>query len=100
MKKNNLDIKKFRIFHDNVLVEPVIVEERDGIIKPTLTENKPELGKVLSIGPGRWLESGDVVPMQVKVGETVYFNQYSSTKINLDGTTYYIVREEDIVGAR
>lgn len=99
MKKNKVDITKFNIFHDNVLIEALDVSEKDGIIRPRLYEDKPEIGTVISVGEGRMLESGKLAPMPIKKGNTVIFNKYSSTKINLDGKDFYIVRAEDVVGS-
>ena len=95
-----MDITKFRILHDNVLVKTFEIEKKDGIVKPSSYEDKPELGEVISKGPGHWLECGQLIEVEVDKGETVLFNKYSATKFNLDGYDYFIVRAEDIVGAR
>ena len=102
MKKknlNNIDPTKLRLFHDNVLIEAFEIESKDGIVNPSSYEDKPELGVVLSVGPGRVLESGEVISPQVKKNDIVLFNKYSPVKINVDGRDFYVVREEDIVGA-
>lgn len=97
-KQLNLDVASFNILNDNVFVKGIEIEERDGIIKPASYEDKPELGTVIKVGTGRILDSGTVVPLAVKPGDTVYFNKYSTTKFNFDGEDYFVVREEDIVG--
>ena len=86
-----MDITKFRILQDNVLVLGIEIEMVGKIKKSKSYENKPELGRVINIG--------DKITT-VKVGETVLFNKYSSTKYNLDGKDYFIVRAEDIVAAK
>lgn len=91
-------ITDFTILYDNVLVKGIEIEERDGIIKPAQYDDKPELGKVIAVGNGRIFDTGAVVPLQVQVDDTVYFNKYSHIKFNFDGEDYYVVREEDIVG--
>ena len=98
MKSNNFDITKFHILYDNVLVKAIEIEEKGGIIKPSSYENKPELGKIISVGHGRYFENGEIVPLIVKVGQVVLYNKYSATKFNLDGYDYFIIREEDIIG--
>lgn len=90
----------FTLLYDNVLVEQVEQEDVDesGIIRPQNYEDKPEIGKVLSIGKGRLFDNGTIVPLEVKVGDIVYFNKYSSVKVRLDTTDFFILREEDIQG--
>lgn len=90
----------FTLLYDNVLVEQYQVEDIDetGLVRPQNYEDKPEIGKVLSIGKGRLFDNGTVVPLDVKVGDLVYFNKYSSTKIRLGTIDYYMIREEDIQG--
>lgn len=96
--KPNLDIEKFNILYDNVFVRGIEIEERDGIVKPAQYDDKPEIGEVVRVGEGRIFDNGTIVPLKVKVGDTVYFNKYSTVKFNFDGKDYYVVREEDIVG--
>lgn len=98
MTKNKIDLTKFKIFGDNVLVKGIEIEETGGVIRPSSYENKPELGRVIAFGKGRILEDGTIIPQEVKRGDVVLFNKYSSTKFNLDGNDYFIVRMEDIVG--
>lgn len=97
-RKGNLDITAFNILYDNVFVKGIEIEERDGIIVPASYEDKPEIGLVIKVGEGRIFDNGNVIPLKVKEGDTVYFNKYSSVKFNFDGEDYFVVREEDIVG--
>ena len=97
MSKRNIDIKKFHILYDNVLIKSVGISERDGIIKPAQYEDKPEIGEVIGVGEGRIFDNGNIIPLKVKKGDTVFFNKYSSTKFNFDGEDIYIVREEDVI---
>jgi chaperonin GroES len=55
-------------------------------------------GKVIAIGKGKRLESGDVVALDVKVGDTVLFGKYSGTEVKVDGEDLLVMREEDIMG--
>lgn len=88
------------MLYDNILIEAVEIDEVDGVVRAATYDDKPEEGRVLSVGHGRIFESGQVVPLQVKVGEIVLFNKYASTKFNFEGKSYYVVREEDCVGHR
>mgnify|MGYP001575259050 CR=1 FL=1 len=97
-KTKNIDIKKFHILYDNVFVRGIDIEEKDGIIKPAQYEDKPEIGEVISVGEGRIFDNGTIVPLKVQPGDIVYFNKYSTTKFNFDGSDWYAVREEDILG--
>lgn len=95
-KQKVLKIEDFNILEENVLVKGIVVEERGGVYKPAQYDDKPELGLVIKVGTGRVLESGDSLPMKIQVGDTVYFNKYSSVKINLDGSDYFVIKEHDI----
>lgn len=92
-----LKITDFNVMYDNIFVRGIDVQEKDGIITPSNYEDKPELGEVLAVGEGRVFDNGNIVPLKVKVGDLVYFNMYSTTKFNLDGEDFYVVREEDVV---
>lgn len=94
---SKIDVSKFNILYDNVFVKGIRVEERDGIIKPAQYDDKPELGEVIKVGNGKLLDNGTVIPLSVKPGDTVYFNKYSTVKFNVDGSDFYVVRQEDIV---
>jgi chaperonin GroES len=83
---------------DNVLVEAVEPAVEEGIVRnPQQYGDKPEIGIVLSVGPGRVTEQGVKLPMTVFTGMVVLFNKYLATKFRLDGNDYYVVREDDIV---
>ena len=85
---------KIRPLADRVLVEPAQAEEKTagGIIIPDTAKEKPQKGTVVAVGPGKKDE-----PMTVKVGEEVLYGKYAGTEINIDGITYLIMRESDIV---
>lgn len=95
MKKINLI--NLKVLHDNVLIEPVEEESDDGVLRPVQYEDKAEIGVVVKVGPGRWLESGDLLNTTVKTGDLVQFNKYSPTKIKIEGKDYLYIREEDIL---
>jgi len=92
---------QFNYLYDNILIEPITldtVDEETGLIRPQGYEDKPEIGRVIAIGEGRIFDTGQIIPLRIKVGDIVYFNKYSSVKVRLDTTDYLICREEDIQG--
>ncbi|MDA8216966.1 MAG: co-chaperone GroES [Dehalococcoidales bacterium] len=84
---------------DRVLVRPKAREEttKSGIVLPDTAKEKPMEGSVVAIGTGRLLESGDRVPMEVKVGDSVLYSKYAGTEVKLDGEDHLILRESDIL---
>jgi chaperonin GroES len=92
-----LNASKLNVLGDNVFVEAIREKERAGVVRGITTDDKPELGTVLRVGPGRYTESGELIPTFVKPGMVVLFNQYTTTKFNIAGKNYYVLREEDIV---
>ncbi|MFO7310427.1 MAG: co-chaperone GroES [Bacillota bacterium] len=84
---------------DRVVVKPIEQEEKTkgGIVLPDTAKEKPQEGEVLAVGSGRLLENGQRVPLEVKVGDRVVFSKYGGTEIKLDGETYIILRESDIL---
>jgi chaperonin GroES len=84
---------------NRVVVEPLEQEEMTagGIVLPETAKEKPQKGKVLSIGPGDRDEDGKRIPMDVTVGDTVLFAKYSGTEIKMDGKKLLILRESDLL---
>ena len=82
-----------------VVVEPIEQEDitASGIVLPETAKEKPQRGKVLSIGPGDRDESGKRIMMDVSVGDTVLFAKYAGTEIKLDGKKLLILRESDLL---
>ncbi len=83
---------------DRVLVEPAAAETKtqSGIYIPDNAKEKPMQGKVVAVGPGKRSEKGDLIALDVKVGDTVLYGKYSGTEVAVDGKNYLIVRESDI----
>jgi chaperonin GroES len=82
-----------------VVVEPIEQEEvtPGGIVLPETAKEKPQKGKVLSIGAGDRDDEGKRIPLDVKVGDTVLYAKYSGTEIKLDSKKLLILREADIL---
>ena len=68
-----------------------------GIVLPDTSNEKPQEGSVLSVGPGRVLDSGKRVEMDVKAGDSVLFAKYAGTEVKLDGDEYLVIREGDLL---
>ncbi|MBE3549958.1 MAG: Heat shock protein 60 family co-chaperone GroES [Brockia lithotrophica] len=83
---------------DRVVVEPLEREERTagGIVLPDTAKEKPQEGRVVAVGPGRY-EDGKLVPMEVKVGDRVIFSKYAGTEVKVKDKEYLILREADIL---
>ena len=86
--------------HDRVLVErqEEATQTASGLFLPDSAKEKPARGTVRAVGAGRILDNGKVLPLQVKVGDTVVFGKYSGTEIKLEGAERLILREDDILG--
>ncbi len=85
---------------DHILIETIAQEEKtkSGILLPeTVEKEKPEQGKVVAVGSGKKTSSGNIIPLEVKVGDTVLFTKYSPNEIKINDKEYLIVREEDIL---
>ena len=84
---------------ERVVIRPVDAEETTagGIVLPDTAKEKPQRGKVLAVGPGRLLDSGERVAISVVVGDEVLFSKYGGTDIEVDGQEVKILRESDIL---
>lgn len=87
---------------DKVLVKPMSEEEgkktKSGIIIPeTIDKEKPEQGKVIAVGQGRMNDEGKLLPMKVKIGDTVLFSKYGPDEVKIDGEEYFILSEGSIL---
>ena len=91
---------KFRPLHDRVVVRRVEEETKTkgGIIIPDTAQEKPMQGEVIAVGPGGRDEQGKLIPIDVKVGETILFGKWSGTEVKIDGVEYLIMKESDIMG--
>ena len=91
---------KIRPLHDRVIVRRMEVERTSagGIVIPDSATEKPIQGEVIAAGNGKISESGDVRPLDVKVGDKVLFGKYAGTEVKVDGEELLVMREEDIMG--
>ncbi|MCB1827660.1 MAG: co-chaperone GroES [Coxiellaceae bacterium] len=89
-----------RPLHDRLVIERLEEERKSagGIVIPDSATEKPSQGKVVAIGPGKMLDDGKVIPLGVRVGETVLFGKYSGTEVKIGGKEMVVMREDDIMG--
>jgi len=87
------------------LQDRVLIKRRDpedttkgGIIIPDIAKEKPIQGEVVAIGNGRYLNNGNVVPPEIKVGDKVIFGKWSGNEVEIDGEQLLSVREDDVLG--
>ncbi|HOB87686.1 MAG TPA: co-chaperone GroES [Bacillota bacterium] len=84
---------------DRVVVKVLESEEKtaSGIVLPDKAKEKPQEGEVMAVGPGKVLENGTRLEMEVKVGDRVIFSRYAGTEVKVKGEEYLILRSDDIL---
>jgi chaperonin GroES len=88
-----------RPLHDRLIVSRVEEGEQKvgGIIIPDSAKEKPMQGTVVSAGKGKSKDDGNIIPLDVKAGDTILFGKYSGQEIKLDGEDYLIMREDEVL---
>jgi chaperonin GroES len=89
-----------RPLQDRIIVKRLEEESKTsgGIYIPDTAKEKPQKGEIIAVGKGKVTEDGKVLPIDVKVGDTVLFGKYAGTEIKIEGVDYLIMREDDILG--
>ena len=89
-----------RPLNDRVLVVRIgeIEKTPGGIFVPDTAKEKPQEGKVVAVGPGKWDNNGKRIPLEVKKDDRVLFGKYTGNEIKIDGVEHLIMREDDILG--
>lgn len=84
---------------DRVLVKPIEQDKtaRGGIIIPDTAKERPQEGEIISVGPGKIADSGELIAMSVKAGQKVLYGKYAGTEITIDGSEYLIMQESNIL---
>ncbi|MFM7084183.1 MAG: co-chaperone GroES [Hyphomicrobium sp.] len=90
----------FRPLHDRIVVKRINPEEKSagGIIIPDTAQEKPQQGEVIAVGRGTRNEKGEIVALDVKVGDVVLFGKWSGTEVKIDGQDLLIMKESDVMG--
>lgn len=84
--------------YNAVIVKPIELENTGNIIIPDIGNGKNEFGEVVSVGPGAYSNTGDLIPTQLKVGDLVLLPTMGFTKFDWEGETYYVGRETEVLG--
>jgi chaperonin GroES len=89
---------KVKPLADRIVIKPAQAEERTkgGIILPDTAKEKPVIGEVVAVGPGKVSDDGKKIIPEVKVGDKVLYGKYSGTEITIEGEEYLIMREADV----
>jgi chaperonin GroES len=93
---------KFRPLHDRVVIRRAEgdLKSKGGIIIPDNAKEKPQEGEVIAVGPGLRDESGKLIPLDVKAGDTILFGKWSGTEVKIDGEDLLIMKESRHHGRR
>jgi len=91
---------KLKPLDDRIIIKQLEAEEKTsgGIILPDTAKEKPQVGKVVEIGPGKLLDNGKRAKMTVKKKDEVVYAKYGGSEVEVDGEKYMILRESDIYG--
>ena len=91
---------KFKVFPlaDRVAIRPIEETEqmKGGLYIPDTAKEKPIQGEIIAVGPGR-REKGELVPLEVKVGDRVVYGKYSGTQVELEGEVIILIKESDVI---
>jgi chaperonin GroES len=84
---------------DRVVIRPKAKEEmtKSGLVLPDSAKEKPQEGEIVAVGPGRVLDNGQRLEMELKVGQAVLYAKYAGTEFKLEDDEYLILREADVL---
>ena len=84
---------------DRIVVEPLEAEQvtASGLVIPDPAKEKPQEGKVIAVGPGRFDDKGSRVPVDVKVGDVVLYSKYGGTEVKYSGEEYLVLSARDVL---
>jgi chaperonin GroES len=91
---------KLQPLEDRIVVRPAEAEETtiSGLVIPDTAKEKPQQGEVIAAGPGRRAEqSGEIIPLDIAVGDTVVYSKYGGTEITIDGEDLLIHSSRDVL---
>lgn len=91
---------KFKPLHDRVALEPIEPEQKTagGIIIPDNAKEKPMQGKIVAVGSGARNEKGEIIPMELKIGDMVLYGKWAGNEVEIEGKKLMIMKESDIMG--
>jgi chaperonin GroES len=84
---------------DRIIVKATDAEEKTagGILLPDTAREKPQQGKVIAVGPGKLLDNGKTVPMEIKKDDVIYYAKYGGTEVKVGSEEYVILRQDDVL---
>ena len=91
---------KLKPLGNRLIVQPIDEEETtaSGIVLPDTAKEKPQRGKVLAVGDGKWDDGGDKrVPLDVSEGDEVLYSKYGGTEVKIEGEDLLVLREDDVL---
>ncbi len=90
----------FKPLHDRIAIKPQASEEKTsgGIIIPDTAQEKPMQGEVVAVGGGARDQSGNIIPLEVKVGDIIMYGKWGGTEIKVGGNDIVIMKESDVIG--
>jgi chaperonin GroES len=90
---------KLQPLEDRIVVRPAEAQETtvSGLVIPDTAKEKPQEGEVLAVGPGRRADTGELIPLDLSVGDTVIYSKYGGTEITLDGEDLLILNGRDVL---
>lgn len=101
---NNLTIKQYNLMNIKPLSNHIFVETfneekttKGGIFIPVSSEEKPMMGKIIAVGPGKTTDEGKLIPLNVKVGDKILFTKYTPNEVKVDEKEYLVIREDDVL---
>jgi len=91
---------KLKPLEDRVILKQVEAKEKTsgGIILPDSAKEKPQIGKVVAVGPGKTQDNGTLSKMSVKKNDKVFYTTYMGNEVKIDGDEFIIIKESDILG--
>ena len=91
---------KLKPLGDRIVVKPKEEDEArtaSGLVIPDTAKEKPQLGEVLAVGPGEYNDDGDRIPLDVSVGDLVFYSKYGGTELKYEGDDYLILSSRDVL---
>lgn len=90
----------FKPLYDRIAIKPIQQEEKTagGIIIPDTVKEKPMQGEVVAVGKGSRGEKGELLPLELKVGDKVLYGKWAGTEVKIDGKDLIIMKESDVMG--
>ena len=87
---------------NNIIVKPAAEEQvsKGGLIIPDTAKEKPHEGEIIAVGPGKINKSGELMPMEVKVGDVVIYAKYGGSELKMDGEKFILMSENDILAIK